>query len=172
MRFHETSTLWSGLRKKRKKKRNLQETLLKLPVVAQEWEKMWKEKKGRMTYTPCPIVPPCMNIRYTGKPCFSAPACNKIPPIEHINFSFNKYFYNFLLSMSNYFVHLLRIILGLSEKQIQKNKKSFGNCLKRSLICDQADVSSSSRLEMVKVWSETVIFENDKNERLGLSQWL
>ena len=43
--------------------------------------------------------------------------------------------------------------------------------MKRSLICDQAEVSSSSRLEMARVWSETVIFENDKNERHGLS-WL
>ena len=33
--------------------------------------------------------------RTTVKPRYSAPAFNKIPPIEHINFSPKKYFHNY-----------------------------------------------------------------------------
>ena len=56
-------------------------------------------------------------------------------------------------------------IYGGLQQANYKNYKSFLIYLKRSFICDQAGVSSSSRLEMAKVWSETVILKNDENGR-------
>ena len=52
---------------------------------------------------------------------------------------------------------------GALQQANYKNDESFLIYSKRSFICDQAEVSSSSRLEMAKVWSETVILKNDEN---------